>query len=320
MNRMRKWRKPVAALLAAAAGFYLISHWDALQAKAPRVIAKLTDAMAGGAGRGAYVGQLNSEAAVLVDERTGVVLYAKNEHERLYPASTTKLLTALIVLERHDPNESVTIGDEAVSRLPDESTAGLKQGDRMTVRDLIAAMMLPSGNDAARTLARYAAERDAGRALTRTDSQAYFAGMMNDRAAALGADDSHFVNSHGLHHAQHYTTAADLAIIARKARGNALLREIVAENEYRAGQADEPQTFVNRNKLLQPDSGYYFHGADGMKTGYTAEAGYCLVASAKRGSGSYIAVVLKSQSDQVWLDAQKLLAYGFERKKSGSAS
>ncbi|MFD0710771.1 D-alanyl-D-alanine carboxypeptidase family protein [Paenibacillus sp. GCM10027626] len=300
----------------------VVSEWSTLQAKAPRVIAKISDAVR--TNNYPDVGSLHGEAAILIDERTGKPLFVKNERKRLYPASTTKMLTALIALEKADTNEIVTVGDEVMQQQSDESSAGLVPGQQLSLYDLIAAMMLPSGNDAARTVARFIAEKETGQLLTPDESMKIFAGMMNERAKELGATESHFVNSHGLHDPDHYTTAADLALIARKARKNSVLREIVNESEHHiqdvsdqavAANADE-QIYVNRNKLLQPSSGYYFSGANGMKTGYTSAAGYCLVASAKRGDRGYIAVILKSSSADVWLDATKLLQYGFDNQQN----
>ncbi|MCQ6562080.1 D-alanyl-D-alanine carboxypeptidase [Paenibacillus mendelii] len=309
-------KKTAMTMVVAITAVTVITEWSSLQAKAPRVWAKLSDAVM--KNDTPSVGTLQGEAAVLMDERTGQLLYGKNEHKRLYPASTTKLLTALIALEKGDPDAIVTVGDEALLPSKGESTAGLYKGQQLSLRDLIAAMMLPSGNDAARTIARYTAAVETGKQMTMEEGLETFADMMNKRAEELGAMESHFVNPHGLHDLDHYTTAGDLALIARKARQNKLLRDIVSESEHTVKTATTTMgpTFVNRNKLLQPASGYYFDGANGMKTGYTSAAGYCLVASAKRGGKSYIAVILNSSSSDVWVDATKLLKYGFDRDRA----
>lgn len=316
MLRLAMLKKTALMAVAAFTAVTVISQWGSFQDKAPRVLAKLSDAV--WKNDAPSVGTLQGEAAVLMDERTGQILYGKNEHKRLYPASTTKLLTALIALEKGDPDAIVTVGDEALLRTQGESSAGLYQGQQLALRDLVAAMMLPSGNDAARTIARYISELETGKQLTMEEGLQTFADMMNKRAEQLGAMESHFVNPHGLHDLEHYTTAGDLALIARKARQNKLLRDIVSESEHTVKTASTTlgPTFVNRNKLLQPASGYYFDGANGMKTGYTSAAGYCLVASANRGSKSYIAVILNSSSSDVWIDATKLLKYGFDRDRA----
>ncbi|MFC0391731.1 D-alanyl-D-alanine carboxypeptidase family protein [Paenibacillus mendelii] len=316
MLRLAMLKKTAMTMVVAITAVTVITEWSSLQAKAPRVWAKLSDAVM--KNDTPSVGTLQGEAAVLMDERTGQLLYGKNEHKRLYPASTTKLLTALIALEKGDPDAIVTVGDEALLPSKGESTAGLYKGQQLSLRDLIAAMMLPSGNDAARTIARYTAAVETGKQMTMEEGLETFADMMNKRAEELGAMESHFVNPHGLHDLDHYTTAGDLALIARKARQNKLLRDIVSESEHTVKTATTTMgpTFVNRNKLLQPASGYYFDGANGMKTGYTSAAGYCLVASAKRGGKSYIAVILNSSSSDVWVDATKLLKYGFDRDRA----
>nr|WP_246628377.1 D-alanyl-D-alanine carboxypeptidase family protein [Paenibacillus oenotherae] len=261
------------------------------------------------------IGKLQGDAAILIDEKTGKILYGKNEHERLYPASTTKIVTALLALEKGDPEDIVEIGDEVRFRTAGESSSGLVEGQRITLRDLVSALMLPSGNDAARTIARYVTTLDTGHVQSTEDSISHFAQLMNERAEEIGAIESHFVNPHGLHDPEHYTTAHDLALIAQVARTNTLFRQIVSETERTINTGHSAQTLVNRNKLLQEGSEYYYQGANGIKTGYTGEAGYCLVASAERGDANLIAVVLHSTSADVWYDAQKMLEYGFDRIK-----
>jgi len=316
MFRAAMLKKTIMTTAIAAVAFTVVSEWGSLQAKAPRVFARISDAVLNNDAPG--VGSIEGEAAILIDERTGQVLYGKNERKRLYPASTTKLLTALIALEKAASDTVVTIGDEVEQQKPDESSAGLHVGQKLTLYDLIAAMMLPSGNDAARAIARYIASEEIGHQVSADEGMAMFAVMMNQRANELGAVESHFVNAHGLHDPDHYTTAADLARIARKARQNEQLRKIVSESEHQSEGLSATMAgpvFINRNKLLQPSSGHYFNGANGMKTGYTSAAGYCLVASAKRGENSYIAIILNSSSADVWSDASKLLQFGFSSKK-----
>lgn len=256
---------------------------------------------------------LEGEGILLMDEDTGDILFSINDTERLYPASTTKILTALITLEKGDPNDLITVGQEVHLRTPGESSAGLKQGQKLRLKDLAAAMLLPSGNDAARTAARYIARLDSGHSISPEAAEVYFAGLMNIRAKQLGAKSSNFVNPHGLHDPNHYSTAKDMAIIARAAMRNKDFRTIAAEQKHTA--ALSKVTFSNRNKLIQSGSQYYFQGADGIKTGLTDEAGYCLVASASRSGRNLISVVLHSTAEGVWTDSSKLLEYGFEQKK-----
>lgn len=251
---------------------------------------------------------LEGEGMILLDEKTGEVLFSSQDTKRLYPASTTKILTALITLEKGNPDDLITVGKEVHLRTSDESSAGLKQGQKLQLRDLTSAMLLPSGNDAARTAARYIARIDSGQTMSPEESEVYFAKLMNQRAKEIGAKASHFVNPHGLHDSNHYSTAKDMALIAREAMKNPEFRTLVAESRHQS--TDSKTAFINRNKLISSGD-YYFQGADGIKTGYTDEAGYCLVASASRDNRSLISVVLHSTAEGVWKDSSKLLNYGF---------
>ncbi|WP_274650761.1 D-alanyl-D-alanine carboxypeptidase family protein [Paenibacillus humicola] len=304
------WMKKTLRLtLAFAALFLFLSHWTMLAEKADALKRRIAsiDLKTGSV----PAPRLQGEAAYLLDERTGAMLYGKNIHERLYPASTTKILTALVAIEKGNPDDVVTVGDEVRLREPDESSAGLVEGEQIKLRDLLAALLLPSGNDAARTVARYIATIETGKNVSAEEGIRYFAGLMNEKARSLGATESHFVNPHGLQDPDHYTTARDLALIARAGRSNPMLRQIVAETAHTVRTPQVTQTYVNRNQLLNRSSEFYDKSASGMKTGFTNEAGYCLVASATRGGRSLIAVVLHSSENGVWNDAERLLEYGF---------
>ena len=254
---------------------------------------------------------INGEAGVLMDENSGEILYAKNANERLFPASTTKILTALIALNKGNMNDTVHIGDEVTLREPDESSAGLKPGQNLSLKVLLRAMLLPSGNDAARSVAVYVAKKESNNPqMSSKEALDYFAQLMNQEANRLGAKHSHFVNPHGLHNPNHYSTAKDLALIAREARKNSEFREIVSEEMYK----DANHTYYNRNELVNRGSQNYYQGANGIKTGFTDQAGYCLVSSASRNGKNLIAVVLHSTNSDVWSDSTAMLEYGFEEK------
>ncbi|MBU5212287.1 D-alanyl-D-alanine carboxypeptidase [Bacillus sp. Gen3] len=254
---------------------------------------------------------INGEAGVLMDENSGEILYAKNANERLFPASTTKILTALIALNKGNINDTVHIGDEVTLREPDESSAGLKPGQNLSLKVLLRAMLLPSGNDAARSVAVYVAKKESNNPqMSSKEALDYFAQLMNQEANRLGAKHSHFVNPHGLHNPNHYSTAKDLALIAREARKNSEFREIVSEEMYK----DANHTYYNRNELVNRGSQNYYQGANGIKTGFTDQAGYCLVSSASRNGKNLIAVVLHSTNSDVWSDSTAMLEYGFEEK------
>lgn len=254
---------------------------------------------------------IEGKAALLLEAESGKVLYAKNDSMRLFPASTTKILTALLAIEHGNLDDRITVGKEAMLKTSGESTAWLKQGQTLTLRELLAGLMLPSGNDAARTIAIYTAKKQMGNSqASGEEALDYFVEMMNKKAKALGANDSHFMNPHGLHHPNHYSTAHDLGLIAMAAMGNQSFKEIVSSRVFR----DEAITYENRNQLLDDKSPFYFDGANGIKTGFTDEAGYCLISSAERNGKKVIAVVLKSTKNSVWNDSIVLLEKGFERE------
>ncbi|WHY78505.1 D-alanyl-D-alanine carboxypeptidase family protein [Neobacillus sp. WH10] len=251
---------------------------------------------------------IQGEAAIVLDLDSGKVIYEKNDHKKLYPASTTKILTALLAVEYGKITDRITVGKEVQFKTEGESTAWLKEGQVLTLRELLAGLMLPSGNDAARTIAVYIAKKQMDNPhVSEEKALNYFVSMMNKKAKEVGAKDSHFMNPHGLHHPDHYTNAYDLGLIASVAMKNPMFKEIVSRKIY----SNEAITYQNRNQLLDSNSPYYFEGANGIKTGFTDEAGYCLVSSAERNGKRLMAVVLKSGKNSVWNDSTTLLTNGF---------
>ncbi|MGC7846754.1 D-alanyl-D-alanine carboxypeptidase family protein [Desulforudis sp. 1088] len=244
--------------------------------------------------------QINSEAALLVDIQTNQILYAKNPDKPMYPASTTKILTALIVLEKADLSKVVTVSKRASET--DGSAVWLKEGERITVEDLLYALLINSANDAAVALA----EEVSG-------SVEEFVKLMNAKAASLGATHSHFTTPHGLPDEDHFTTARDLAVIAQAALKNPRFREIVATRTHTITREDPEalKLLINTNKLL-----WRYDGCEGVKTGYTSEAKQCLVALARRDGREVLSVVLKSEGQELWADSTRLLDYGFTAFKS----
>jgi D-alanyl-D-alanine carboxypeptidase (penicillin-binding protein 5/6) len=236
---------------------------------------------------------LAAQSAALVDSYSGEFLYTKNPDAKQYPASSTKILTALIVIEAGNLDQLVTVAPEDTKVEP--SSLDLKPGQQFTRRQLLFGMLLKSANDVAMCLAR----DNAG-------SVPAFAEKMDLRAAELGATNSHFVNPHGLHDPNHYTTAHDLVLIARAAMQQPLFRQIVSTIYYTwrtpTGQVDELR---NHNRLLR-----HFAGCNGLKTGYTRAAQQVLVSSALRGGHEVISVVLHTDKPGIWVDSKTLLAYG----------
>ncbi len=256
------------------------------------------------------------EAVILVDEHSGKVLYEKNSRQLLYPASTTKIMTALLLLEHAAPQETVTVGEEILLIGPDSSNAGLAVGDKISAADLLSAMLIPSGNDAAYAAAVYTARRASARpGMPVREALQYFAGMMNDRARGLGALNTNFVNPDGYHDPDHFSSAYDLALISREALQNELFRGAVQAPVYEATiiRHGEPLvlTWYNTNLLLHRHLPQYYPRATGLKTGYTPQAGSNLVASATDGELHLLTVILNSSDAARWQDAVTLFEYGF---------
>jgi serine-type D-Ala-D-Ala carboxypeptidase (penicillin-binding protein 5/6) len=237
--------------------------------------------------------RITATAAILVDGGSGQVLYERNSHLIWPPASTTKIMTALIAAESTPLSTTITISPY-VAHFRVGSVVGLPEGARIPLRDLLYALLLPSGNDVALAIA----EGTAGT----VDA---FVARMNAEARRLGATQTHFGSPHGLYTPDNYTTAYDLTVITRAALRNPTIAEIVRTKRWTLrlpGHA--PRVLVNHNKLLSR-----FPGADGVKTGYVDESGLTLVASATRDGRRLITVLLHTHD--MWGDSARLLSYGF---------
>lgn len=239
-----------------------------------------------------------AKSAILMDYTTGEVLWAHNEREKLPPASLTKILSAIIILESGDLHRIVTVGENPPKIEP--SVLSLGKGDKISLENLLTAMLVRSANDAAVAAAEYIG-----------GSEQKFVKLMNQKARELGAFDSHFVNAHGLHHPLHYSTAYDLAIITRYALRNPFFASIVSSRSeevkwWSAKEGKEKtERLENTNKLLS-----IYPYTVGVKTGYTLQAGRCLSAAAKRGEWQIICIILNSPD--VWKDAIELFKYAFD--------
>jgi D-alanyl-D-alanine carboxypeptidase (penicillin-binding protein 5/6) len=235
-----------------------------------------------------------ASAAILIEQTSGAVLYSQNIDDELYPASTTKIMTAMLTLENMSLDDEITLPDDFVNA--GETRIGLEAGATQNVEDLLMAMMLHSANDAAQALAIGVA-----------GSESAFVEMMNQRVEDMGLKHTHFANPNGLHSADHYTSAYDLAMIARAAMDSEEFRRIVSTEEYTVQKVNglEDFTVYNRNALL---SQYAY--ADGIKTGYTRQAGNCIVASATRNGMQLIAVLLNCTD--ITAESEALLEWGFD--------
>ena len=262
---------------------------------------------------------LKAESAILIDLRSGDVLYEKDADSLRYPASTTKMVTAILAIEKLNMDDIVT-ADANVASTPG-SRFGLKNGDQMTVKDCIYAMLIGSANDCASLLAKAMAGSDIA-----------FAEMMNQKLLEIGTSSTHFTNPHGLHDEDHYTTARDLALIASYCMKDPVFADIVSRPSYDAsvisGGASSTRTVNTTNLLLNDERDVNriyvgntlryckYDGCIGVKTGNTPEAGACLIAAAERNNTRLLCVALKSESMDRFADCIKLLDWGFENYKT----
>jgi len=246
---------------------------------------------------------LYAPAFILIDAPSGQVLMESNADTRMYPASTTKIMTLLLALEYGELDETITIPASASDIPVDSSRVPVYPGEQMTMRDLLYGLMIRSGNDAANAIAELCA-----------GSVDAFMSQLNNLASELGMSNSHFVNPHGYHDADHYTTARDLAIAARKGLTDPTFCQIVTCMNYTlpATQKREALALQNIWELFDPASEYYIPGAAGVKSGYTSAAGFCYVGAAQRNGRTLIAVVLGEPTrSRAWIDLSRLFEYGF---------
>ncbi|MBP1762194.1 MAG: putative rane protein [Firmicutes bacterium] len=239
---------------------------------------------------------------------TDSVLFEKNSDQRIAPASTAKMLTALTVLDYCDEEEAVAVGQEINLVAKDSSTAGLHTGNILTVHHLLNALLLPSGNDAAYALAVFAGRKICGDDNISIDKAlTVFLCKMNEKAADIGANDSNFVNPDGYDASAQYTTAHDLACIAKEFMTSSLLREVSATCRISdVWLSNQGVTYYNTNELINPASPYYCQYAAGIKTGTSSEAGCCLVSAAYIKDALYLCVVMGSSENGRWTDSLKL--------------
>ena len=282
--------------------------------------------------------KIYSESAILMEKQTGKILYEKNIYDRKYPASTTKALTAIIALEKCNLDEVATASEYAVSTVKaDYTNANIKAGESFTIGELLDVMMIVSANEAATIIAEHI-----------SGSEAEFAKLMNEKAKEIGCLDSHFVNANGIHDDNHYTTAYDLALIARYCIQNEKFREIVSkktcslpvtdiyENAIKTEIEQENEknknkkkyvpkkiedislerNFRNTNSLLKEDSVYYYPYCIGGKTGYTTPAKNCLISFSDKDGFETISVILHAETTDNGLSARytdtiKLFEFGY---------
>ena len=251
-------------------------------------------------------GHLYAQAAVLVDADNGDILFAKNARQRMYPASTTKVMTLLLALESGISMDTTIVIPKQASQIPaDSSLIPVFPGDVLTFRDLLYGFMLTSGNDGANAVA-----------VLVSGSVEAFVDRMNARAAELGCENTHFANPHGYQDENHWSTALDLAKIACEGVKLDAFRQIVSATSYtmsitRGGVAQSIRV-TNTNALLKPDHTYYYADCIGIKTGYHSLAGQCFVGAAERDGVRLVTVDLHGMgSQEKWIDTIRMFNYGF---------
>lgn len=249
-------------------------------------------------------------SCILIEANTGKILYEKNSNDVRFPASTTKIMTAILTVENCNLDDVATVSHNAVYSIPyDYTHASLKEGEELTIEQLLYALMIPSANDAAIVLAEHI-----------SGSVEEFAKLMNKRAEELGCKNTHFVNPNGIHSKDHTSTSYDLALMGKFAMQNSIIRKIVSTTQFTLPATNKysktDRIFNNSNDLLNTYSRYYYEGTTGVKTGYTGEAGNCIIASTKKNDFEVILVVLGGEStntglSQRYLDCKTLFDYAF---------
>jgi len=246
---------------------------------------------------------INAKSAILIEANTGVVLYAKNIHEHMYPASTTKLMTALIAYENSSMDEIVNFSYDAVFSLEEgSSNIGIDPGQSMPMKECLYGIMVGSANEVANAIAEHVGGSFDG-----------FADMMNEKVTKLGLQDTHFTNASGLQNEEHYTSAYDLAMIAREFFSNEELSKIGNTARYHFKATDtQPDDFYirNKHKLINGDIAY--DGIKGGKTGYTSTSRECLVTCDELNGMKLICVVMNEESPYQFTDTVKLFNYGYD--------
>lgn len=257
--------------------------------------------------------QLTAWSALVMEESTGEIIFEKDPDMILYPASTTKIMTVLLGIECCDLNEMVRVSELAINvGDPDATMLGLDPGEEIMMIDLLYGTLLRSGNDGANAIAEHV-----------SGSQAEFVNLMNETARQLGMTNTHFVNAHGLHDPNHYSTARDLAILARYAMSNDTFREIAGTISYNIPETNthRARSITTRHRImLQTYSGeansYYYAPMTGIKSGSHSMAQYCYVGSASREGVNLISVVMCSGRYDYMRDTKRLMEYGFSQFES----
>lgn len=254
---------------------------------------------------------IKSSAAIVMEATTGKIIYSKNGNAIKYPASTTKILTAIIAIEQSSLNDMALVSEYAVTSIPSGYTnANIQVGETLSIKDLLYALMLASANEAAVVIAEHI-----------SGSNSEFAELMNKKAIEIGCKNTHFVNANGMHNKSHYTTAYDMALITQYAMKNKTFREIVSTTSYTLPATKvypyNSRTFTNTNSLIivnknNVPNNFYYPSAIGVKTGFTSPAGNCLVSAANNNGLEFITVILGARAKDIrYIDTINLFNFAF---------
>lgn len=248
--------------------------------------------------------ELNAEAAILMDATTGEILFEKNSKSKMYPASITKIMTVLLALEKGNLSDTITFSHDAVYSIePGSAHIAMQEGEQITLEQALYGILLRSANEVANAVGEYV-----------DGSIPTFAQHMTQRAKELGCESTNFLNANGLFDENHYTTAYDMACIARELLKQEAYQKMMSNTYYEippTNKQTETRYLHGQHQMLNPNSIYYYEYATGGKTGYTWEALNTLVTFAKKGDTQLIAVVLKCKGAEHYIDSKALFEYGF---------
>lgn len=253
---------------------------------------------------------VNAKAALIVETNTGKIIYEKDIYEQNYPASVTKILTAILTIEKCELDDVATVSQSAISHIPTGYViAPLFVGEQITIKDLLYALMLKSANDAAYVLAEHVG-----------GSVDEFSEMMNKKAEELGCKNTHFVNPNGIHNQNHYTTAYDMYLISNYAMKNEKFKEVVSTYEYTLSPTNKhplkDRIMKNTNNFVNPKNAYYNKIINGIKTGTTKQAGNCLITNSSDNGLEFITVVLGAQTaNSKFSETKKMISFAYDNYK-----
>ena len=249
---------------------------------------------------------INAKSSLIVEVNSGKIIYEDNANMQNYPASITKILTAIIVLENCELNDMATVSKSAISNIPIEYVVTpVYVGEKISIEDLLYALMLKSANDAAYVLAEHVA-----------GSVEAFSDMMNKKAEELGCKNSHFVNPNGIHDDNHYTTAYDMYLIAKYAMKNEIFAKIVSTYQYTLSAtnkySNKDRVMENTNFFINPNSKYYNKSVNGIKTGTTSQAGNCLITDIRKNGIDIITIIVGAKTkERRFSETNKMIDYSF---------